>query len=176
MMAFICLLYFDQKSGGINPTTKLVVVGSFASLLIINLVLEVAILAKELTSSCCKKKDQKARLNQIEPLSNLVEIDQARENDICSEFPLEMDRNRIELIEDDRPISEAGKKGIIGLGLESEKLSNRKNKEGSKAEELNQGKTKLLEKGSNKSSSLKERKFMRVEANRDPEGWNETLD
>ena len=64
-MAFICVLYFEQKSGAMNPTLKLVVVGSFVILVIINLLLEVAILVKELASSCFKKKDQKTKNNQI---------------------------------------------------------------------------------------------------------------
>ena len=59
MMAFICVLYFEQKSGNLNPTMKLVVVGSFVILVIINILLEVAMLVKELddvqvTVACCQ--------------------------------------------------------------------------------------------------------------------------
>ena len=64
-MAFICVLYFEQKSGGMNPKLKIVVVGSFVVLVVVNILLEMGILVKELSSSCCKKKDEKAKLNKV---------------------------------------------------------------------------------------------------------------
>jgi hypothetical protein len=63
MMAFICALYFEQKKGGLNETLKLIIVGSFLILVTVNILLEMVILVKELTSSCCKKKDQKTKIN-----------------------------------------------------------------------------------------------------------------
>ena len=63
MMAFVCILYFEQKSSTLNETLKLVIIGSFAILVIINILLEIGIMVKELGSSCCRKKDEQIKEN-----------------------------------------------------------------------------------------------------------------
>lgn len=119
MMAFICLLYFEQKSGRMNPGLKLTVVGSFLVLVLVNLLLEVAILVRELASSCCKKKAQKSKINKVEPLGYGVELDKAvhaNGEELGSEHPLEMTRNQIDVLENDytTPVS---KRAITSVRL-----------------------------------------------------------
>lgn len=160
MMAFICVLYFEQKSGNLNPTMKLVVVGSFVILVIINILLEVAMLVKELASSCCKKKDQKPKLNQVAPLGDGNAMKYGMKQEFDSEFPLEVARNRIEMVEGDRTLSRVKRKEITGARLRAERISPVRRKKW--IHELRENIRKSFENQFKKDSKTKEQEINKI--------------
>lgn len=96
MMLMIFALYVDEKSRFLNEFGKMLVVYIFVALVLINLVIEVTILLKEIFGSCCKKKTDALKINQIEPEKMNSEFeDQLEVRGAISEIP----KNKLQILD-----------------------------------------------------------------------------